>query len=246
MDPASGAFAFACGLLAGSFLNVVIQRLPAGESLLRPRSRCPRCQAPVRLCDNVPLASWIWLGGRCRDCRGRISLRYPLVEAMGGAVALWAVAAPEPIAVVTRAAFGSLLLALALTDWERMVLPDALTLPGALVGFLLAGPRADLDLLSALAGALLGGGLILGLRAVWRRLRGIEAVGLGDAKLLLLIGAFLGPAPTLTAITLAAAAGVVIAGPLLLLRKIRRETPLPFGSLLALGAAAAFIGGGGT
>ena len=231
---------FLAGLVVGSFLNVLIHRLPAGESVLFPGSRCPACAAPIRVRDNLPVISWLRLGGRCRDCRARIPVRYPLVEVLTGVLFWWA---PEgdPALVVSRMLLLSLLLALAVTDWERMVLPDALTLPGAALGLLLAGPRSDLDLLTSAAGALLGAGLLFGLRALWLRFRGVEAVGLGDVKLLLLIGAFLGPAPALGAIALAAALGVLAAGPLLLLGRIRRDTPLPFGTLLALGAGVVFV-----
>ena len=231
---------FVLGLVLGSFLNVVIHRLPIGESLLFPGSRCPSCTAPIRVRDKLPVISWLWLGGRCRDCRIPISLRYPLVELLTGLLAVFAFGTGDPAMVASRLVFGSLLLTLALTDWERMVLPDVLTLPGAALGLLLAGPRSDLDLVTSCIGAVLGGGLLFLLRALWLRFRGVEAVGLGDVKFLLMIGAFLGPVPTLGAIALAAATGVVAAGPLLLLGKIRRDTPLPFGTLLALGAAVAF------
>ena len=232
---------FVAGLAVGSFLNVVIHRLPAGESLLLPGSRCPACAAPIRVRDNLPVISWLRLGGRCRDCRARIPVRYPLVEVLTGMLFWWAPEGGDPALAVSRVVLLSLLLALAVTDWERMVLPDALTLPGAALGLALAGPRSDLDLLTAAAGALLGAGLLFGLRALWLRFRGVEAVGLGDVKLLLLIGAFLGPAPALGAVALAAALGVLVAGPLLLLGRIRRDTPLPFGTLLALGAGAVFV-----
>ena len=232
---------FLLGLVAGSFLNVLIHRLPAGESVVSPGSRCPACTAPIRVRDNLPVVSWLWLAGRCRDCRARISVRYPLVELLTGALFVWAPEGGDPTLVVSRVLLLSLLLALAVTDWERMVLPDALTLPGAALGLVLSGPRSDLDLLSSAAGALLGAALLFALRALWLRFRGVEAVGLGDVKLLLLIGAFLGPSAALGAVALAAALGVLVAGPLLLLGRIRRDTPLPFGTLLALSAGLVFV-----
>ena len=232
---------FLVGLGVGSFLNVLIHRLPAGESVLFPGSRCPACAAPIRVRDNLPVLSWLRLRGRCRDCRARIPARYPLVELLTGLLFVFAPEGGDPPLVVARLVLGSLLLALAMTDWERMVLPDALTLPGAAFGLLLAGPRSDLDLVTSAGGAFLGAGLLLLLRALWLRFRRIEAVGLGDVKLLLLIGAFLGPSLALAAIALASALGVLVAGPLLLLGRIRRDTPLPFGTLLALGAAISFF-----
>lgn len=232
---------FLSGLAVGSFLNVLIHRLPAGESPRFPGSRCPACAAPIRVRDNLPVISWLRLGGRCRDCRARIPLRYPLVEILTGVLFVWAPGAGDPALVASRILLLSLLLALAVTDWERMVLPDALTLPGAALGLLLSGPRSDLDLASSAAGALLGGTLLLSLRALWLRFRGIEAVGLGDVKLLLLIGAFLGPSAGLGAVALAAALGVLAGGPLLLLGRIQRDTALPFGTLLALAAGVVFV-----
>ena len=227
------------GLVFGSFLNVVIHRLPAGESLLFPGSRCPRCAAPIRLRDNLPVLSFVLLRGRCRDCRAPIPVRYPLVEVLTAIVVVSAPSADTAL-FCSWVLFGSLLLVLGVTDWERMVLPDALTLPGAALGLLLAAPRGDLVIASAALGALLGAGLLLALRLLWLRFRKVEAVGRGDIKMLLMIGAFLGPAPTLAALALASALGLLAAAPLLLSGRIRRDTPLPFGSLLALGAAAVF------
>ena len=232
---------FLVGLAAGSFLNVLIHRLPIGESVVLPGSRCPACAAPIRVRDNLPVISWLRLGGRCRDCRARIPMRYPLVEALTGVLFVWAPEAGDPALVASRIVLLSLLLALAVTDWERLVLPDALTLPGAALGLALSIPRSDLDFVTSAAGALLGATLLFLLRALWLRFRGVEAVGLGDVKLLLLIGAFVGPSATFGAVAFAAALGVVVAGPLLLLGRIRRDTPLPFGTLLALGAAVVFI-----
>ena len=232
---------FVVGLVVGSFLNVLIHRLPAGESVLSPGSRCTACAAPIRFRDNVPVISWLWLGGRCRDCRARIPVRYPLVEMLTGVVFVFAPEGGDPALVVSRLFLLSLLLVLAMTDWEEMVLPDVLTLPGAALGLVLAGPRSDLDFVTSVTGAVLGASLLFLLRAVWLWFRGVEAVGLGDVKLLLMIGAFLGPSPALGAIALAAALGVLVAGPALLLGRIRRDTPLPFGTLLAIGAAVAFV-----
>lgn len=237
----TSAALFLLGLVAGSFLNVLIHRLPAGESVLFPGSRCPVCAAPIRVRDNLPVVSWLLLAGRCRDCRARIPMRYPLVELLTGLLFAWAPEGGDPALAVSRIVLLGLLLTLAVTDWERMVLPDALTLPGTALGLALAGPRSDLDLLTSAAGALLAATVLFSLRALWLRFRGVEAVGLGDVKLLLLIGAFLGPPAALGAVALAAALGVLVAGPLLLLGRIRRDTPLPFGTLLALGAGLVFV-----
>jgi leader peptidase (prepilin peptidase)/N-methyltransferase len=163
---ALGAFAFALGLAVGSFLNVVIHRLPRGESLVHPRSRCPRCGAPIAFFDNVPVLSWIALRGRCRACRAPISARYPAVELLTGAVflaiALRYGASPEaPLWM----AFAGALIAAAGVDLEHQVIPDEISLGGLAAGLLaapalaaLAGGSPGRALAEAAAGALLGGG----------------------------------------------------------------------------------------
>lgn len=229
------------GLALGSFLNVLIHRLPERESLVSPRSRCPSCAAPIRWRDNLPVLSWVLRGGRCRDCRSVIPFRYPLVEILGAAIVVSAPTGRGAALLGAWILLLGLLLALGACDWERLVLPDALTLPGVAFGLALAGPRPDLDLASSVLGAFLGAGLLLGLRAVWLRFRAVEAVGWGDIKMLLLVGAFLGPGATLAAMAAASALGLLVAVPLLLLGRIGRDTPLPFGALLAIGAAAAFV-----
>ncbi len=235
------AVRLAAGLVLGSFLNVLIHRMPAGQSLLLPGSRCPSCGAAIRVRDNLPVLSFVFLAGRCRDCRDPISCRYPLVEIAAAAIVVYAPAGEGAAVFGAWVCFLSLLLALGACDWERLVLPDALTLPGAALGFILAGPRPDMDIVSAVLGAASGAGLLFGLRAAWLRLRRIEAVGWGDIKMLLLIGAFLGPAQTLGAMAAASLLGLLAAAPLLLAGRIRRDTPLPFGALLAIGGAAAFL-----
>ena len=241
LPPGAGlALRLAFGLALGSFLNVLIHRLPAGESIAAPGSRCPSCAAPIRWRDNLPVVSYLWLRGRCRACREPIGLRYPLVEIAAAAIVVGAPAGETPVAFAVRTLFLGLLLTLAACDWEGLVLPDALTIPGAVLGVGLAALRPDLGVASSVLGALAGAVPVFALRAVWLRFRGIEAVGRGDIKMLLMIGAFLGPAPTLAAMAAASLLGLVVAGPLLLARRIRRDTPLPFGVLLAVGAAAVF------
>lgn len=234
-------FAAAAGLVVGSFLNVAIHRLPRGESLIAPRSRCPACSASIRWRDNVPIASWLWLGGRCRACSGRIPLRYPAVE-----VTLAAVCVSAPWSAGWGRAgvwivFLGLLVALAATDLESLVLPDRLTLPGAAIGLAASVLPGDPEPLLAVFGAALGAGLLLLLRAAWLWFRRVEAVGLGDVKMLLFVGSFLGPAGVFAAVGIAALLGLLAAAPLLAAGRIRRTTPLPFGALLAAGAAAVFL-----
>ncbi len=229
------------GLVVGSFLNVAIHRLPRGESVVRPGSRCPACSAPIRWRDNLPLVSWVWLGGRCRSCRARIPVRYPLVELASAAVFATAPWGAGWWAGLVWSGFLVLLLALAVTDLEAFVLPDWLTLPGAAAGLLFSVTSGGAGFVAAGLGALLGAGLLLALRAAWLRFRRVEALGLGDIKMMLFVGAFLGPSGALWAVGLASVLGLVAAIPLLLLGRIRRDTPLPFGAFIAVGSAVVFV-----
>lgn len=231
----------AAGLIAGSFVNVLINRIPRGESVMAPRSRCPACAAPVRWRDNVPVISFVLLAGRCRDCGVRIAWRYPAVEALSAVAVGVAPWRDGPWAGIWWSLLLLLLLALAATDLERLVLPDRLTLPGAAAGWLLSFTPAGPEPLAAAGGALLGAGLLLGLRAAWLRFRRVEALGLGDVKLLLLIGVFLGPGGALASIGIASALGLLVAGPLLATGRIQPDTPLPFGAFLSLAAAGVLV-----
>lgn len=244
-DPAFLLLAGALGLAFGSFCNVLAHRLPRGESSLCGRSRCPRCDRPIAARDNLPLLSFALLRGRCRKCREPISRRYPLVEAAGAGIGVsGAVLLRDPALLVGWFLFLFLLLTLSVTDWEGLTLPDPLTLGGAAAGLLLAGLRPDLTLPEALFGASAGFALLAGLRALWSRLRPRqEAIGCGDLKMMLLLGVFLGPEGTFQALTVASGSALLVALPLLLLGRIHRLTPIPFGSALALGGAASFVTG---
>jgi leader peptidase (prepilin peptidase)/N-methyltransferase len=232
------AVAAAYGLVIGSFLNVVIYRLPRGMSLLRPGSHCPACSAPVRWFDNVPVLSYLALGGRCRACRAAISPRYPAVELATGALT---------VAVMLR--FGltlagleamllvMLLLPLAFIDLEHFLLPDVLTLPGIAIGLMASLFGGLAPLLGAILGALVGAAVPYVVIVVYRRLRGVEGMGLGDVKLLAMIGAFLGWRGVLLTLGLAATAGALVGLTLIALGKGRRDTELPFGTFLAGTAA---------
>ncbi len=236
------------GLVVGSFLNVVVHRLPRGQSLVRPRSRCPWCGAPIAARDNLPLLSFLLLRGRCRHCSGPIAWRYPAMELLTAALFI---ACFERFGLGWEAAgaavLSALLLALAAIDLEHYLLPDALTLPGIAVGWifrsLVARPDWFDGLLTGFAGALLGGGLLFLVAETWLWLRGEEGMGLGDAKLLAMVGAFLGwPGVAVTFVggcLLGASAGAA----LVLLRRAGRRTRLPFGLFLAAGALVALFAG---
>ncbi len=245
MNSAYAALAFALGAAVGSFLNVCIYRLPRGGSLLRPGSHCPSCQAPIRPRDNVPILSYLALRGRCRSCGGRISLRYPLVESCTGLLAIatfWRYGM-QPVAPL-HFAFAAALVVVTFIDIEYQIIPDAISLPGIGIGltasFLVPGTPAPFD---AAIGVLLGGGILYGVALAYQRWTGVEGMGLGDVKLLAMIGAFLGwrgiPLCLLVASVTGSVVGLAIA---VGLRKGRRY-PIPFGPFLSAGAIATMFFG---
>jgi leader peptidase (prepilin peptidase)/N-methyltransferase len=238
----SYALAFLVGLALGSFLNVVITRLPRGEQVVAGRSRCPHCRTPLAWRDNLPLLSYFWLRGRCRFCGAPVSLRYPLVELSGGilAAALWWRFPASPL-LLAYGPFAGALLALSALDLEHRLLPDAITLPGIVLGLALALVLPQLSFLEAVAGAAGGGVLFYGIGWVYHRLTGKKGMGGGDVKLLALIGAFLGLRSLPFVIFISAALGSV-AGMLLVLQTGDwraggwRVAAIPYGPFLAAAA----------
>lgn len=225
------------GLMVGSFLNVCISRLPAGESVVSPRSHCRSCGAPIRPFDNVPVLSFLLLGGRCRSCRAPISWRYPLVElATAAGFVLQGVAhGDDGVLLASRLVLTALLVALFGTDLETQRLPNILTLPGTVVGFLFSfwtspGP------LESLAGAALGAGMLFLIRWAWFRATGVEGMGLGDVKMAALIGAFLGPRQIWLVMVLASVGGAIAGLGMAALQRRSLDTRLAFGTFLS-GAA---------
>ncbi|HVS04403.1 MAG TPA: prepilin peptidase [Thermoanaerobaculia bacterium] len=234
----------AAGLVAGSYLNVVIHRLPRRISTVLPRSRCPHCGAPIHPWDNVPLISFLLLRGRCRHCRAPIPWRYPLVEAATAALFVGCLMrfGPTPRALVA-AAFGCLLIALAGIDLEHYLLPDGITLPGLAAGLAIAWFAPWIDFGSAALGALLGGGGLWLVAELWVLLRHEEGMGLGDAKMLAMVGAFLGWKGVLVTLLLGSAAGSLVGLAGVASGRLGMKARLPFGVFLALAALAAlFVG----
>jgi leader peptidase (prepilin peptidase)/N-methyltransferase len=232
------------GLMIGSFLNVCIARLPNGESVVSPRSRCPKCNTPISWYDNVPVLSYLVLGAKCRACRSPISIRYPLVEITTAvAFVLQAIAFPDdPILLASRLVFTAMLIVLFGTDYDTQRLPNVITLPGVVVGvvFSLFTPPG---IVASLIGAALGAGILLAVRWIWRKLRGVDAMGLGDVKMLAMIGAFLGWREIWVVLFIASLTGASI-GVLLTMRQGRSmQTRLPFGTFLAIAAYIASIVG---
>ncbi len=250
LDVLIGIYVAVFGLIVGSYLNVVIYRLPLGKSTVLPRSRCPSCDAPIRALDNLPVVSWLLLRGRCRDCGSGISWRYPLIEALTAVlfVACFRAFGLQPDALIA-VVFGCLMIVLAMIDFDHMILPDRITWPGIGIGLLawlgmgwLHG-RVRPYLLDAVLGALLGGGLILAIWGLWYLIRKEEGMGLGDAKMLALIGAFLGWRSVLVSFFLAVLVGSVAGIALMGRSGEGMKMRLPFGFFLALGGLAALFAG---
>ncbi len=249
-EPLGVIFALAFWLVVGSFLNVCIHRLPVGQSIVRPGSHCPSCRTPIRWYQNIPLFSWVALGGRCAGCSARISPRYPFVEALGGlaVAALWLVyGLGAAWAIATW--FTLALVVLFFTDLDHQLLPDAITLSGLIVGLAVAwfnpflGPDGWGRIWLALGGAALGSGVLWGIGALYGRLRGVEAMGMGDVKLMAMVGAFTGPWGVLFTIFVASLVGALVGLALIPLRGRSLSDALPFGCFLAPAALAALLVG---
>lgn len=242
--PAGGIAVFLFGLVVGSFLNVLIHRLPRGESVAFPGSHCPSCGAPIRAYDNVPVVSWLVLGGRCRDCGVRIAVRYPVIELVNAL--LWAAVyaqAPGWVDFASGAFLCSAALALLVIDAEFRILPDKITLTGMVVGFALSFFSPVHGPTSSLGGIVLGAGGLYLLAFLYEKWKKVEGMGMGDVKMLGMIGAFLGPWGVVVAVLLASLAGSVVGLLLVLLKRGSLTTALPFGVFLALGAVAALFWG---
>jgi leader peptidase (prepilin peptidase) / N-methyltransferase len=270
--PPAFAYIFigALGAIIGSFLNVVIHRLPLEESIVFPSSRCPSCGSVITFYDNVPILSYLFLRGQCRSCKMRISPRYPAVELL---TALLYVAVVWRVGVTPALPFDlifvSAIVALIFIDAEHMILPNAITYPGiafavvarVLLPHLMGRPYFDdLPMLAqglfaglplwaaslggAALGGLLGGGSLWLMGWTWEKLRGVEAMGLGDVKMMFMVGAYLGWRLTILTIFLGVLSGSVI-GIVLMARQPKRNMQmlLPFGVFLGIGSIAALLFG---
>ena len=233
----------AAGLAVGSFLTVCMHRLPRGESIVWPGSRCTTCARPLRWFENVPVAAWLLLGGRCRQCGARIPVDYLLVELATPALFLmqYMQVGWQPLLAV-RLLLCAALIVLFVTDLRQRILPDSVTLPGIGVG-LAAATALPPGWTSAVLGAAAGGGLLLAVARGYAWLRGEEGLGRGDIKMLAMIGAFLGWQLTLVALLVATLAGSAVGLAMLGLGLADRRYPLPFGSFLAAGAVVALAVG---
>jgi leader peptidase (prepilin peptidase)/N-methyltransferase len=226
------------GLAVGSFLNVCIHRIPKRVSIVWPASRCARCDRPLAWFENVPIVSYAVLGGRCRTCRARISIQYPLVEAitMAAFVLLVQVFGLDSI-LIPRLLFACVLIVLFAIDLEHQILPNVITLPGIIVGFLCSFVWPP-GLVSSLIGIAIGGGILWLIAEAWLKLRGIEGMGFGDVKMLAMVGAFLGWKMVVLTFVLSSLLGGIVGIIVIASRRGKLATAVPFGTMLA---AAAFV-----
>src|SRR5207237_8251168 len=259
--PVACALMAVLGAMIGSFLNVVIHRLPLEQSIVFPNSNCPKCRKPIKPYDNIPILSFLALRGRCRSCGARISPRYPAVEALTAAL-FAAVTWHDGLsfALAFDLAFTAALIALVFIDAEHMILPNAITYPGILFALVtrlavpyLAGPThfedlpqlililpaklplGAVSLIGALIGALAGGGSLWLMGFLWEKLRGVEAMGFGDVKMMLMVGAYLGWRLTILTILLAALTGSLAGIAVMLQRGQNLQMMLPFGIFVGIG-----------
>ena len=231
------------GLAVGSFLNVCVHRLPRGQSLNSPPSRCPQCDYRLRWFDNIPVVSYAMLVGRCRKCGARISIRYPIVElvtmvlfVLHGAVFGWTAL------LIPRLVFACAMVALFAIDLEHQLLPNSITLPGIIVG-LIASTVLPPGIIDALIGVIIGGGVLWLIGEAYFRYSGHEGMGGGDVKMLAMIGAFLGWKLVLVTLVLSSVLGSIIGLIVIAARKGGMKYALPYGTFLALGALFASLAG---
>ena len=237
------ALTAALGLVVGSFLNVCIYRLPLGESLMWPGSRCPNCGRGLSWFDNIPVVSCVAQRGRCRTCGAPISWMYPIVEIATACVFVGGLLfyGPTPLAVV-RILFGCALIVLFVIDLQHQILPNIITLPGIVIGFAcsLFLPPGWRD---SLIGILVGGAIPLIIAEAYVRLRGVEGLGMGDVKMLGMVGAFLGWKGAVLTLLLGSLAGSIVGVGLIAAQAGSLQRKLPFGTFLAIAAAIAAVYG---
>lgn len=225
------------GLIIGSFLNVLIHRLPMGENVVFPPSHCPRCHADIPFYLNIPLLSYIFLLGKCHSCRGKISPQYPLVEGFC-AFGFWLTVHKYGLSLpaAASAVFICLLIALAAIDIRHMILPDELTLSGAALFFIYSFFNPEINQLEAVLSGLGGALFFAGLYYFYLKIRKIEGLGFGDVKMALFMGLFLGLHRLAVAIFLASLFGLLVGIFIIVFKKKNLKLALPFGPFLSLGS----------
>ena len=263
-------FVFILGAMVGSFLNVVIHRVPNELSIVYPNSACPNCKKAIAPYDNIPILSWLILGAKCRNCHGKISARYPAVELL--TALLWLLVYSQigfnwylPVALI----FTTTMVALIFIDAENMILPNVITYPLLVFALFVRilyplmsvenyftdmkyapltmfhdSPAWLVSIIGAILGGLMGGGSLWLVGAIWKKLRGVDAMGLGDVKMMFAVGALLGWRLTLLSIFLGAFSGAVIGVFLIARQKDKNmQTQIPFGIFLGIGSILALLFG---
>ena len=237
---AAGVF----GLLFGSFLNVVIHRMPHSQSMVRGRSMCPHCKKTIAWYDNVPLFSWILLRGKCRACGWKIPFRYPLVElltAVSASASVWVEG--TTLTALWVFAFLAIMIAITFIDWEHQIIPDPLSIGGTVLGWIGAAVCLPITLVQSVVGSLVGAGLILAIALLYKAARKVDGMGGGDVKLMAMIGAFLGWQMVFAVLFMAAFAGSVYGVILLKRSNADGKTAVAFGSFLAPAAILMWFAG---
>ena len=231
------------GACIGSFLNVCIYRLPRRESLVWPASHCTSCGRTLSWYENVPIIGWLALRGRCRTCGERISIVYPIVEAVTAVIFVcgYLIYGWTPLLAV-RLVFACAMIVLFVIDLQHQILPNVITVPGIVIGVILSFFLPP-GWFSSLLGVVLGGGVLLLIMEAYARARGFEGLGMGDVKMLAMIGAFLGWQLMLLTLVLGSLAGSIIGVGLISTRRGGMKTALPFGTFLAVGALVAAVTG---
>lgn len=250
----------ALGLIIGSFLNVCIYRIPLGKSVVKPRSGCTRCGAQIAFYDNIPVLSYLLLRGKCRSCGAPISIQYPFVEMITGAFFLvcalrWQFTPPTYV----NSLFLCIIIILIFTDYHHRILPNILTLPGTLAGILLSSfqisdfyqdilsvklallidseaARSLLPWIGSVTGAIVGGGMLLVVGMGYQKLRKRQGLGMGDVKMMAMVGAFLGWRLTFLTIFAGSVLGLLAGIYLIAFHKKNLQTKLPFGVFLGIGS----------
>jgi leader peptidase (prepilin peptidase)/N-methyltransferase len=240
----SVAIAALFGLMIGSFMNVVIHRLPLGRNVATGRSKCPSCKKTIAAYDNIPVLSYVVLRGRCRRCAWRIPIRYPLVELLSGVAAgaiVWRYGLS--LEALWLFAFVAIMIIITFIDWDHQIIPDPLSLGGVVLGWIGAAVCLDIGVLESVVGSLVGAGIVLGIAVIYRATRKVHGMGGGDVKLMAMIGAFLGWKMVFPVLMIAALFGSLY-GLYLIRRGGDGQTAVAFGSFLAPAACLMLFAGG--
>ncbi len=238
-DPVILVLVFLFGISFGSFLNVLIYRLPLKISLIKPPSKCPECDTPIRFYDNIPVISYVILGGKCRHCKKNISLRYPVIEILSGLLTVYAIYSFGFTLKGIEVVFLSLVfLAIFFIDLDHTIIPDVFTIPGVIIGIAVSLlPGAMVGWKQSLIGMAVGGGAFMLVGILGQIIFKKEALGFGDVKYAAMVGAFLGWKNLILMLIIASFLGSIIGISLIYLSgKKGKSTYIPFGPFLTVGA----------